>query len=82
MHEIREYSTAQIKAQTDPTDKAHTGEIGWLYRKYNNTNTKQGDTTNYSNYRGISLINFANKVLSNILLKRLASYVENTLGKY
>ena len=43
---------------------------------------KKGDRTKCSNYRGISLINTAYKILANILLERLKPIVESGLGDY
>jgi hypothetical protein len=43
---------------------------------------KKGDKMEYSNYRGISVLNVAYKILSNILCTRLKPYMENTIGKY
>jgi len=41
---------------------------------------KRGDKTDWSNYRGISLLPTAYKILSNILLSRLTPYKEELLG--
>jgi len=41
---------------------------------------KEGDKTDCSNYRGISLVSTAYKILSNILLSRLTPYAEETTG--
>jgi sorting nexin-29 len=43
---------------------------------------KKGDKTNCSNYRGISLLSTAYKILSNILLARLTPYVNVILGDH
>lgn len=43
---------------------------------------KKGDKLKCTNYRGISLIDSAYKVLSNIMLSRLSPLVENILGDY
>jgi hypothetical protein len=40
---------------------------------------KQGDKTDYSNYRGISLLPTSYKILSNILLTRLTPYAEEII---
>jgi sorting nexin-29 len=42
--------------------------------------TKKGDKTDYNNYRGISLLSTAYKILSNILLARLNPYVNEIIG--
>jgi len=39
-----------------------------------------GDKTEHSNYRGISLLPTTYKILSNILLSRLTPYAEETIG--
>ena len=41
---------------------------------------KKGDKTDCSNYRGLSLFPTMNKILSNILLSRLTSYVQKIIG--
>jgi hypothetical protein len=41
---------------------------------------KKGDKTDCSNYRGISLLTTAYKILSNILLSRLTRYAEEIIG--
>jgi hypothetical protein len=41
---------------------------------------KKGDKTDSNNYRGISLISTACKILSNILLARLTPYVSEIIG--
>ena len=43
---------------------------------------KKGDPTDCSNYRGISLLNGAYKVFSNILYSRLLPYAEANIGEY
>jgi sorting nexin-29 len=43
---------------------------------------KKGDTMECSNYRGITLLNIAYKVLSNIIFSWLVPYVENNIGAY
>jgi len=43
---------------------------------------KKGDKTDGCNYRGISLLNTAYKVLSKVLLSRLIPYAEECLGEY
>lgn len=43
---------------------------------------KKGDIWNCDNYRGISLISCAYKILANIIYKRLAPYAENIIGDY
>ena len=40
---------------------------------------KKGDTTDCSNYRGLSLFPTMYKILSNILLSRLTSYVQKMI---
>jgi hypothetical protein len=40
---------------------------------------KIGDKTNYSNYRGISLLSTSYKILSNILLARLTPYADEII---
>jgi hypothetical protein len=40
---------------------------------------KKGDKTNYSSYRGISVLSTSNKMLSTILLSRLNRYVIKVL---
>jgi hypothetical protein len=41
---------------------------------------KKGDKTDFNNYRGISLLSTAYKILSNILLARLTPYVNEIIG--
>jgi hypothetical protein len=41
---------------------------------------KKGDKTDFNNYRGISLLSTAYKILSNILLVRLTPYVSEIIG--
>jgi hypothetical protein len=43
---------------------------------------KNGDKTYCSNYRGISLLSTAYKILSNILLARLNSYADEIMGDH
>jgi hypothetical protein len=43
---------------------------------------KKGDKTDCSNYRGISLLSAAYKILSNILLARLTPYAEEIIGEH
>jgi hypothetical protein len=43
---------------------------------------KKGDKTDCNNYRGISLLSAAYKILSNILLARLTPYVNEITGDY
>jgi hypothetical protein len=43
---------------------------------------KKGDKTDCDNYRGISLLPTTYKVLSNILLSRLAPYAEEVIGAH
>jgi hypothetical protein len=43
---------------------------------------KKGDKTNSNNYRGISLLPTAYKILSNILLSRLIPYAEEIIGDH
>ena len=43
---------------------------------------KEGDKTECSNYRGISLSSTAYKILSNILLSKLSPYAEKCLGDH
>jgi hypothetical protein len=40
---------------------------------------KKGDKTDYSNYRGISLLSTSYKILSNILLSRLSPYMDEII---
>jgi sorting nexin-29 len=43
---------------------------------------KKGDKTDCNNYRGISLLSSAYKILSNILLARLTPYVNKIIGDH
>jgi hypothetical protein len=43
---------------------------------------KKGDKTDCNNYRGISLLSTAHKILSNILLARLTPYVNEIIGDH
>jgi hypothetical protein len=41
-----------------------------------------GDKTDYSNYRGISLLSTSYKILTNILLSRLIPYTDEITGDH
>jgi hypothetical protein len=43
---------------------------------------KKGDKTDCNNYRGISLLSTAYKILSNILLPRLGPYIDEIIGDH
>jgi hypothetical protein len=43
---------------------------------------KKGDKTDCNNYRGISLLSTAYKILSNILLVRLTPYINEVIGDH
>ena len=43
---------------------------------------KKGDQLECSNYRGITLLNIAYKVFSNILFERISQYTEKIVGQY
>jgi hypothetical protein len=43
---------------------------------------KKGNTTDCSNYRGISLLSTSYKILSNILLSRLIPYADEIIGDH
>jgi sorting nexin-29 len=43
---------------------------------------KKGDIMQCSNYRGVSLLNTAYKILSNILFARISPFAENIIGNY
>jgi hypothetical protein len=43
---------------------------------------KKGDKTDCNNYRGISLLSTAYRILSNILLPRLTPYVNEVIGDH
>jgi hypothetical protein len=43
---------------------------------------KKGDMTDCNNYKGISLLSTAYKILSNILLARLTPYVSEVIGDH
>jgi hypothetical protein len=43
---------------------------------------KKGDKTDYSNYRGISLLSTSYKMLSDILLSRLSPHINKIIGEH
>ena len=43
---------------------------------------KKGNIMECSNYRGVSLLNRAYKILSNILFARISPFAENIIGNY
>ena len=43
---------------------------------------KKGDIMECSNYRGVTLLNTAYKILSNILFARISPFTENIIGNY
>jgi hypothetical protein len=43
---------------------------------------KKDDKTDYNNYRGISLLSTSYKMLSNILLSRLSSSIDEIIGDH
>jgi hypothetical protein len=43
---------------------------------------KKGDKTGYSNYRGILMLLTSYKILSNIFLSRLSSYIDEIIGDH
>jgi hypothetical protein len=43
---------------------------------------KNGDKTDCSNFRGISLLSTSYKILSNILLSRLSPYIDEIAGDH
>jgi len=43
---------------------------------------KKGDIMECSNYRGVSLLNTAYKILSNILFARISPFAKNIIGNY
>ena len=43
---------------------------------------KKGDATICSNYRGISLLTIAHRILSSILCERLKPFVNKLIGSY
>jgi sorting nexin-29 len=43
---------------------------------------KEGDKTDCSNYRGISLLSTSYKILSNVLLARLTPYADEIMGDH
>ena len=50
--------------------------------EYNLLIHKKGDKMECSKYRGVSLLNKAYKILSNILFARIAPFAENIIGNY
>jgi sorting nexin-29 len=43
---------------------------------------KKGDKIKCENYRGITLLNVAYKILSSIILKQFKEYLKEILGEY
>jgi hypothetical protein len=43
---------------------------------------KEGNKTDCSKYRAISLLSISNKILSNILLSRLSPYIDEIIGDH
>ena len=43
---------------------------------------KRGDRDSCENYRGTALGNAANKILSNIILGKIKTYIEKVMGDY
>ncbi|KAJ4449477.1 hypothetical protein ANN_00876 [Periplaneta americana] len=53
-----------------------------LYQNNGRRNLQEGDKTNCTNFRGISLLLMSYKMLSNILLRRLTPYVDEIIGDH
>jgi sorting nexin-29 len=46
------------------------------------TSSQRGDKIDCNNYRGISLLSTVYKMLSNVLLSRLGSYIDEIIGDH
>jgi sorting nexin-29 len=53
-----------------------------MERRHCMSHTKKGDPLDCPNYRGITLLNTAYKIFSNILYMKLLPYVEDLVGNY